>query len=292
VIDLNPTPEMLVKHPWYKRAYWMKRPGAPDSDDEADKVKEARDKDKAERIERDRRNRELAEQKRIADDKKAGTEKGGDGTAVKPAEPKPDETTPEAIAKKLKVLLEMRGKKGTDRMAMINDLKLLATHTKLAAPLLKIHVMLCSALFDLTLNAGGDMHMPIAYWHDAHNVLMEIVRILDKEPLVRLSEDDTAVEEAFESVDDPDQKVIEKFVTRASEKQIEEEKERKIAEEKKLVRHSFRSALLSACADQPSVAGAVHVCCGAVRCAGGEGRDDSVRVRQFVQFRGSNGSGV
>ncbi len=245
----------------FTREYWMKKPGAPDSDDEAEK-----------------------KPKKTAEKRKQGT--GKKPTSAVPTTTAEEEQkkkekseadfTPEMVLKKLAELVGMRGKKGTDRQSVIADLKLLSTKTTAPAPLLKVYITLCSALFDVTLNTGknkqrriylcvlcitfeadvccccdwcwADAHMPIPLWHQANETLLAIIKILLKEPLVRLSEDDTSVEESFETGENEDQKIIERYITTANAQKIEEEKKKKVDEEKKLVR--------------------VVWCCGVVRCCG------------------------
>ena len=88
----------------------------------------------------------------------------------------------------------MRGKRGTDKLAMIADLKLLAERATEPAALLKVHTTLCSALFDVTLNKG--VHMPTALWKECQARGAHHTRACWRPTRwCRLSEDEQGVEE-------------------------------------------------------------------------------------------------
>jgi len=142
--------------------------------------------------------------------------------------------TPEQVIKKLSELDKLRGRKGTDRNIMIEDLKCLSSKATTAATQLKVNTTLASALFDVTLNKGENTYMEISLWRDAHDVLLNIVKMLMENPKVRLSEDEQ-VEESFDEGENEEEKKIAGYITRADEerkKKQDEEKKRRQDEEK------------------------------------------------------------
>ena len=108
------------------------------------------------------------------------------------------EFTPEVIQKQLKEILANRGKRGADREAAIDALKVLASKASAAPAVLKVKITLLSALFDLSFNTGTAMKVPL--WKDALECLSVIVSMLESNPMLRLCEDDNVEETVF--VDD------------------------------------------------------------------------------------------
>jgi len=167
-------------------------------------------------------------QKDLDDEKKQKQEVKAVTSKPKSAEEKV--YTPEVISKKLKELVSMRGKRGTNRQQVVTDLKLLATKATTPVVMLKVKTTLTAALFDSTLNTVK--YMPRATWIDLHKTLIDILDVLKKNPLVRLSEDDE-VKDAFEE-DDEDSMTMESLMEEeeARTKRLEE-KAKRLEEERK-----------------------------------------------------------
>jgi hypothetical protein len=130
-----------------------------------------------------------------------------------------EELKPEQVLKRLKDLLALRGKRGTDAAQLIQELKTLrqkSLKVASAPALLKLNVTLMASLFDLSLNktarkdtkesaagaaaAGGlppaetttksDEFMDIKSWKEACDVLDTLITQLNNDPKIRLSEDE------------------------------------------------------------------------------------------------------
>jgi len=140
------------------------------------------------------------------------------------------ELTPEMIAKKLKEILAARGRRGTDRKQVIDDLRLLASKARNPVTLLKVQITLVSALFETSLNRGT--HMLVDFWKDALQELNSIITSLEENPQVRLSEDEE-VEEKDDDDDDTLEKTIGNFISTTSdekkEKALDDKKAKKAA---------------------------------------------------------------
>ena len=171
----------------FTREFWVKKQKSESDSSESE--------DEDDKQERRRKAREDKKKKALAQEQASVAKALADGahTAHRSQQ---QEMSPEQVIKKLKELLAMRGKRGTDKLAMIADLKLLAERATEPAALLKVHTTLCSALFDVTLNKG--VHMPTALWKECQEEVRAILRLLEQNPLVRLSEDEQGVEEAFD----------------------------------------------------------------------------------------------
>jgi len=184
-------------------------------------------------IEKERRKTE-EEKKKKENQKEAAAEKEAKRQAkvalkrqdkMAAQEPKKEiELTPEAITKKLKEILAARGRRGTDRKQVIDDLRLLASKSRNPLTLLKVQITLVSALFETSLNRGT--HMIVEHWKNALSELNSVITSLSENPQIRLSED----EEVEEKDDDEDtlEKTIGNFITSTS-----EEKKSSKGEEKK-----------------------------------------------------------
>jgi translation initiation factor 3 subunit C len=169
----------------FTREFWVKKEESSEESSEDEKEKQERRKKKAEEK---KKKQEVKEQASVAKALKAGKDKSL-------LAERGEKLSPEQVIKKLKELLAMRGKRGTDRLAMIEDLKLLASKATEPAALLKVHTTLASALFDVTLNKGT--HMPSELWKECAGEVIEVIKLLNDNPNVRLSEDEK-VEEQFE----------------------------------------------------------------------------------------------
>lgn len=202
-LDLDNIPTGGIQ---YTRAYWMKKP----EDVVKDKTKEA--------------NRE--ERRRL---RTAAREAKKEAKTVQAKEKKEEKVyTPEMILTKLKELLSMRGKRGTDRKSLIADLELLSTKATEAAAVLKVKVALASAYFEINLNKGVSMKADV--WKKCHKVLLDMLCALSENPNVRLSEDRQDVEESFEGEEDEDS-FLNGIVTGAREKKVAPVKEEEEEEE-------------------------------------------------------------
>lgn len=170
--------------------------------------------------------------KEVVTTKKVRTQKpAGSGKANKPkvAEEKKkvesDEKvyTPEIINKKLKELIAMRGKRGTDRRGVVESLKILATKATSPMVMMKVKTALAAAIFDSVLNTVK--YMPASLWSECLSCLMDMIKVLKENENVRLSED-----EEINEVDDEDD---EGFLSLDSLMMDEETKVKKAAEKKK-----------------------------------------------------------
>jgi len=209
----------------FDRKFWEKKPkdyakeerlktqqdkGTEDGPDSKELEKEAR-------LRKDEERKKAAEEKRLA--KQAAAQQGAK---------KDVELTPEMIAKKLKEILASRGRRGTDRKQVIEDLRLLASKSRAPLTLLKVQIALCSALFETSLNRGT--HMQIDYWKAALEELNSIITSLNDNPQIRLSED-----EEVEEKDDDDNEDIEKVIGSFISAPANEQKEKKEKKEKKII---------------------------------------------------------
>lgn len=193
------------KSAMFTRDFWVKKDKESSSESEEEEEREERRRKKREEK---KRKEEAKEQASVEQALRAGQEKSGG-----------QEMNPEQVIKKLKELLAMRGKRGTDRLAMISDLKLLASKATEPAAQLKVHTTLASALFDVTLNKGT--HMPTQLWQECAAEVNSIINLLNANPNVRLSEDER-VEEQFEED------------AKDSENPVEEEKRKVTVEQEQL----------------------------------------------------------
>ena len=131
--------------------------------------------------------------------------------------------TPELIAKKLKELIAMRGKRGTDRKVVVENLKILATKATSPVVMLKVKTALAAAIFDSVLNTVK--YMPSTLWRECLACLLDMIKTLKDNPNVRLSEDEE-VAEAFDEEEDG-------FLSLESLMMDEEAKAKKEAEKRK-----------------------------------------------------------
>ena len=175
----------------FTREFWVKKHKSESESSESE--------DEDDKQERRRKAREDKKKKALAQEQASVARALADGSSTA-HKSQQQEMSPEQVIKKLKELLAMRGKRGTDKLAMIADLKLLAGKATEPAAQLKVHTTLCSALFDVTLNKG--VHMPTALWKECEEEVRVILQLLEANPLVRLSEDEQGVEEAFEEEDE------------------------------------------------------------------------------------------
>ena len=180
----------------FTREFWVKKQKdeSEESDSSDDEAREERAK---------RRNQAKAEKKR-RDEQASVARALTDGQAASDKS-KSQEMNPEQVIKKLKELLAMRGKRGTDKLAMIADLKLLASKATEPAALLKVHTTLASALFDVTLNKNT--HMPTPLWKECEEEVRVILGLLENNTQVRLSEDEK-VEEKFDEDEDDEEAAV------------------------------------------------------------------------------------
>ena len=204
----------------FTREFWVKKQKdeSEDSDSSDDEAREERAK---------RRNQAKAEKKRR--DEQASVARALTDGQTASDKSKSQEMNPEQVIKKLKELLAMRGKRGTDKLAMIADLKLLASKATEPAALLKVHTTLASALFDVTLNKNT--HMPTPLWKECEEEVRVILGLLTSNTQVRLSEDEK-VEEKFDE-DEDDEEVAVAAAAGISMAGIALTEEEKAAKEKK-----------------------------------------------------------
>lgn len=201
----------------FTREFWVKKHvSESESESDDDDAQEARDERRRKAKEA---KREKAEQASVERALKAGVD-----STSKSAQ---QEMNPEQVIKKLKELIAMRGKRGTDKVQMIADLKLLAAKATEPAALLKVRTTLASALFDVTLNRST--HMPAALWQECHDEVLAVIELLRANPMVRLSEDEK-VEERFHDEDGEDEAELptvdqQQIAKNAEEKQRAEDSE-------------------------------------------------------------------
>ena len=176
----------------FTREFWVKKQKSESDESDTDSEEE--------REERRRKAREDKKKKALAQEQAGVAKALAEGQqAAASHRSSQQEMSPEQVIKKLKELLAMRGKRGTDKLAMIADLKLLASKATEAAALLKVHTTLASALFDVTLNKNT--HMPTTLWKECEEEVRTILGLLESNTQVRLSEDEK-VEERFDDDDD------------------------------------------------------------------------------------------
>jgi len=183
----------------YDRKFWEKTA----KDYERERAEKAnadnKDKNKDALIEEKKR---MQEKRRAAAEERERQKEAAQAAGAKRVEV---ELTPEMINKKLKEILASRGRRGTDRKQVIDDLRLLASKSRTSLTLLKVQIALCSALFETSLNRGT--HMQIDHWKAAVDELNAIISSLNSNPQIRLSED-----EEVEEKDDDDNEDIEKVI--------------------------------------------------------------------------------
>jgi hypothetical protein len=114
---------------------------------------------------------------------------------------KEKEYTPEQIMRKLKELLALRGKRGTNREQMISDLELLSRKANDPIAIIKIKVQLITAYLEINLNKGVYMGIPV--WKKCATNLGQILEHLTAHENIRLSEDED-VEEQFSDDEEED----------------------------------------------------------------------------------------
>ena len=175
------------------RDFWVKK----DVDNDDDAFDKEEDKEEAAaRKERRRKEREEAKKQKLEEEAKKQKEKG----LAKDAD-----YTPEMIVKKLGELLSKFGRRGTDKDAMIDDLRFLATKAKDPSAFLKVSTALAAALFDSGLGVGD--FMPISLWKACAVTVNDIVEMLASNTTVRLSEDDK-VEDTLLDEPDPEDELV------------------------------------------------------------------------------------
>mmetsp|Transcript_7247 Transcript_7247/g.13504 ORF Transcript_7247/g.13504 Transcript_7247/m.13504 type:complete len:707 (-) Transcript_7247:173-2293(-) len=108
------------------------------------------------------------------------------------------EMNAEAVLKKLRDIEEKRGRRGIDKKAYIEDLKLLLTKAKKEATRLKIMTLLATALFDISLNTGRSMPVPL--WKECSKMVESIVDTLTSNRELQLTEDEE-VDENYEELE-------------------------------------------------------------------------------------------
>jgi len=201
----------------FDRKFWEKKPKDYANEEKMKKQQEkGGDEDGPDEKEKEKEGRFLKNKARV----EAAREKQAKQAAAQQGAKKDVELTPEMIAKKLKEILASRGRRGTDRKQVIDDLRLLASKSSAPLTLLKVQIALCSALFETSLNRGT--HMQIDYWKAALEELNSIITSLNKNPQIRLSED-----EEVEEKDDDDNEDIEKAIGLFISAPTNEQKERK-----------------------------------------------------------------
>lgn len=175
-------------HAIFTREFWLKKKKSSEDGEAAD-----------DRKSRQQRQLERAEQKAQAlkdARERAAVEAGKQAAAGAKNEGKAaaGEVSQELVVRKLKEVLEMRGKRAADRPAQIRELELLLSRIENnpkvgAAASLKVKTTLAGAYFESVLNSGGQ-HMSIPYWRKCLVVLQSVITELMVNPLVRLTEDD------------------------------------------------------------------------------------------------------
>ena len=200
----------------FTREFWVKKAKdeSDDSDSSDDEAREERAKRRVQAKAEKKRREEQANVARALTDGQAASDKS-----------KQQEMNPEQVIKKLKELLAMRGKRGTDKLAMIKDLQLLASKATEPAALLKVHTTLASALFDVTLNKNT--HMPTGLWKECEEEVRVILGLLTANTLVRLSEDEKVEERFDEDEDDEEAVAAAAGISMAGSSLTEEEKANK-----------------------------------------------------------------
>jgi len=102
------------------------------------------------------------------------------------------ELTPEVVLKRMKDIIASRGRRGTDKLQVVEDLKqLCASSATSGAIALKAKTLLCAALLDVSLTKA---HMGLAHWKDCFTTLSQIMDQLASDPMVRLSEESNVSE--------------------------------------------------------------------------------------------------
>lgn len=184
-------------HAIFTREFWVKK-----------KVKDTEKGAETEKKSRAQRQLERAEAKaqslKEARERAAAEEASGKKKKKKEA----GEVTPELVIRKLKEVLDARGKRGTDRNRTIQELedlvKRVEDNPKISAALsLKVKTTLAQTYFETALNAVS--HMPVNLWRKCVPILQSILTELMVNPLVRLTEDEeiqSSLEESLQSAGD------------------------------------------------------------------------------------------
>ena len=144
------------------------------------------------------------------------------------------EMSPEQVLRKLKELLGMRGKRGTNRQLVISDLELLATKARDPAAVLSVQVALVTAYLELNLNKG--VHMDTEIWRKSLISLLSMLDYLGSNPNLRLSEDEDVQEQFDSEPDEADEAIqavlagnnaVDRATRRAKQKEEQELEEKK-----------------------------------------------------------------
>lgn len=135
------------------------------------------------------------------------------------------------IMEKLKEIKLARGKRTTDRMKTIEQLKNLFSHATTPYLILKIRTVLTSSLFEKTLNAVT--FIPSKLWKDCYNSVIALLEVLSQNENVRLSENEH-VEETFDEDGYPEESEPKTDETNGISKKKVEEEEKKDASGKEL----------------------------------------------------------
>ncbi|KAL0931071.1 eukaryotic translation initiation factor 3 subunit 8 [Colletotrichum truncatum] len=110
--------------------------------------------------------------------------------------------TPESIFKHLRVILESRGKKNTDRQEQIKVMEKLYAIANTPYQKIRVLLTLVSTRFDL--GSGGASYMPLEHWKAAEKELTALIDVLEA------NKDYVVVESAEEWDDDEKPPVLEK----------------------------------------------------------------------------------
>lgn len=188
----------LASKDMFNRSFWVKR---PQTEEEKEKVKKKPKPQVARAPRKPSTNQEEQKAKR------------GDDHVV---------YTSDLIVKKLKEMEAGRGRKSTNRQQVIEELRFLATKAVTPVVMLKVKTTLVSALNDLTLNTM--QYQPVEPWREVVATLLDMVELLDKNPDVRLTEDED-VKEAFDE-DDMNAMTLESLL------ESEEQQEKKLEAER------------------------------------------------------------
>lgn len=174
------------------RDWWVKKGGFEGTAEEREAAEKARKE--AERI------RITEKMKRQA----ALNAEKASAAAVRQESAKEKSLSAEAVVKRLKEILESRGKRGTDRKQTVEELLYLLRQPKTNAPTaLKIRVSLITAYFDLGANK---LKQPISLdaWRSAFDELVKVMNMLESNKMIRLTEDEVP-QSSFEDEFDEDE---------------------------------------------------------------------------------------
>eukprot|EP01065_Artemidia_motanka_P025428 TRINITY_DN30423_c0_g1_i1.p1 TRINITY_DN30423_c0_g1~~TRINITY_DN30423_c0_g1_i1.p1 ORF type:complete len:926 (+),score=372.24 TRINITY_DN30423_c0_g1_i1:73-2778(+) len=113
------------------------------------------------------------------------------------AEEKKEEWSAESIAAKLDRILEARGRKSTDRVALVKDVNKILAKTK-DMPHMTARVLSVLLSCQMDLSGGLSQVMPTNLWRQCYDTITRLMNLLQEHPLQVVDDDDRAEQERRE----------------------------------------------------------------------------------------------